>query len=113
MTGMEAVAGFTFNWLSSCQPFKSGIITSSRDRKSTRLNSSHLVISYAVFCLKKHSVLAILLPNPLVTIQTRAAQQLANNIGVAQSLAEAIWLEHTTVYDSEGDELQSAAARQV
>src|SRR5256885_9442941 len=24
------------------------------DRKSTRLNSSHLVISYAVFCLKKH-----------------------------------------------------------
>src|SRR5205807_6694224 len=23
------------------------------DRKSTRLNSSHLVISYAVFCLKK------------------------------------------------------------
>src|SRR5256885_7071250 len=29
--------------------------TSSRcvDRKSTRLNSSHLVISYAVFCLKK------------------------------------------------------------
>src|ERR1039457_5914217 len=24
------------------------------DRKSTRLNSSHLVISYAVFCLKKN-----------------------------------------------------------
>src|SRR5688500_19433141 len=27
--------------------------TLQRDRKSTRLNSSHLVISYAVFCLKK------------------------------------------------------------
>src|SRR5256885_10078232 len=27
------------------------------DRKSTRLNSSHLVISYAVFCLKKKKVL--------------------------------------------------------
>src|SRR5256885_17237095 len=26
---------------------------SAPDRKSTRLNSSHLVISYAVFCLKK------------------------------------------------------------
>src|SRR5260221_1352487 len=26
------------------------------DRKSTRLNSSHTVISYAVFCLKKHDV---------------------------------------------------------
>src|SRR5256885_6939831 len=27
--------------------------SSTQDRKSTRLNSSHLVISYAVFCLKK------------------------------------------------------------
>src|SRR5256885_4840616 len=26
------------------------------DRKSTRLNSSHLVISYAVFCLKKKTL---------------------------------------------------------
>src|SRR5256885_11893547 len=32
-----------------------------RDRKSTRLNSSHLVISYAVFCLKKknHSTASV------------------------------------------------------
>src|SRR2546426_9219179 len=29
------------------------------DRKSTRLNSSHLVISYAVFCLKKKKKSAI------------------------------------------------------
>src|SRR5256885_5510310 len=28
------------------------------DRKSTRLNSSHLVISYAVFCLKKKRTLS-------------------------------------------------------
>src|SRR5690606_41265180 len=28
-------------------------VPSSRDRKSTRLNSSHVKISYAVFCLKK------------------------------------------------------------
>src|SRR5438874_9082488 len=28
-------------------------IESQRDRKSTRLNSSHVEISYAVFCLKK------------------------------------------------------------
>src|SRR5207253_9766507 len=28
-------------------------LSSSRDRKSTRLNSSHVAISYAVFCLKK------------------------------------------------------------
>src|SRR2546426_4137108 len=30
-----------------------GSIRRELDRKSTRLNSSHLVISYAVFCLKK------------------------------------------------------------
>src|SRR5256885_7472305 len=29
------------------------LIIKREDRKSTRLNSSHLVISYAVFCLKK------------------------------------------------------------
>src|SRR5258708_27713151 len=30
--------------------------TSTRDRKSTRLNSSHQIISYAVFCLKKNKI---------------------------------------------------------
>src|SRR5437667_3099183 len=28
-------------------------VENARDRKSTRLNSSHITISYAVFCLKK------------------------------------------------------------
>src|SRR3712207_8025049 len=32
---------------------KSPEVSSERDRKSTRLNSSHANISYAVFCLKK------------------------------------------------------------
>src|SRR5206468_8641521 len=31
-------------------------LTSARDRKSTRLNSSHDQISYAVFCLKKKNI---------------------------------------------------------
>src|SRR5437870_12646041 len=31
-----------------------------RDRKSTRLNSSHVAISYAVFCLKKKKITSIL-----------------------------------------------------
>src|SRR5256885_15898141 len=39
----QSRAGFSY----STDPPGSG------DRKSTRLNSSHLVISYAVFCLKK------------------------------------------------------------
>src|SRR2546426_606390 len=34
-------------------PEQHGGAGGSLDRKSTRLNSSHLVISYAVFCLKK------------------------------------------------------------
>src|SRR6267378_1182719 len=36
---------------------------SSRDRKSTRLNSSHVEISYAVFCLKKKKKQKSLLHN--------------------------------------------------
>src|SRR5437899_10113788 len=32
---------------------RTGWVLSTGDRKSTRLNSSHLGISYAVFCLKK------------------------------------------------------------
>src|SRR5256885_10053288 len=43
-----AVQGET-PWPHGCGPLSA----SGRDRKSTRLNSSHLVISYAVFCLKK------------------------------------------------------------
>src|SRR5699024_11375067 len=31
-----------------------------KDRKSTRLNSSHVSISYAVFCLKKKNVIELL-----------------------------------------------------
>src|SRR5205807_8942946 len=40
------------NRLRLLRPVGAGILEE-LDRKSTRLNSSHLVISYAVFCLKK------------------------------------------------------------
>src|SRR3712207_7062882 len=36
-----------------------------QDRKSTRLNSSHANISYAVFCLKKKKILLTVLPSIL------------------------------------------------
>src|SRR5437773_5757825 len=35
------------------------VITISRDRKSTRLNSSHITNSYAVFCLKKKKIIVV------------------------------------------------------
>src|SRR5256885_9231124 len=38
-----------------------------QDRKSTRLNSSHLVISYAVFCLKKKTLKTTHLPDSRLT----------------------------------------------
>src|SRR5688500_6752068 len=42
-----------------------GGLAARADRKSTRLNSSHLVISYAVFCLKKKSYVLLLIQNLL------------------------------------------------
>src|SRR5437773_8549462 len=40
--------------LAGCVAFENGVAVGySLDRKSTRLNSSHITISYAVFCLKK------------------------------------------------------------
>src|SRR2546426_6822168 len=48
-----------------------------RDRKSTRLNSSHLVISYAVFCLKKKKrSRASTVPN---TARRRRSRQASSN----------------------------------
>src|SRR5256885_8548282 len=41
------------------------------DRKSTRLNSSHLVISYAVFCLKKKKKTSIQNPSNHTSPQPR------------------------------------------
>src|SRR5256885_8151765 len=40
-------------WMTVCGASSKIGTRDSKDRKSTRLNSSHLVISYAVFCLKK------------------------------------------------------------
>src|SRR5690349_23078792 len=41
---------------------------STLDRKSTRLNSSHVEISYAVFCLKKKNKSTALTPSPGCTV---------------------------------------------
>src|SRR5438445_7933653 len=57
----SVIGGFSFDALSSALNVFAGVgvgagvgaDTDTRDRKSTRLNSSHANISYAVFCLKK------------------------------------------------------------
>src|SRR5207244_6136204 len=47
--GVEEVVGSLLEGVLYAEPERC------RDRKSTRLNSSHQIISYAVFCLKKKS----------------------------------------------------------
>src|SRR6266571_3354169 len=47
---------YRFGWRKCAQPWRTALM---RDRKSTRLNSSHMSISYAVFCLKKKIHIAI------------------------------------------------------
>src|SRR5256885_12178179 len=47
-----------------------GLVPAQGDRKSTRLNSSHLVISYAVFCLKKKKI-TLSIPLIVSSVPTR------------------------------------------
>src|SRR5207253_5004242 len=65
VSGMEArfldTAGFPdFSFFETTQFNRAGFLAQStysfQDRKSTRLNSSHVAISYAVFCLKKKKI---------------------------------------------------------
>src|SRR2546430_10008784 len=44
-----------------------------KDRKSTRLNSSHSQISYAVFCLKKKKEMTLDYIQPLLRFRTSAS----------------------------------------
>src|SRR3970282_2826080 len=41
------------HWEPGAPPPVTVVLVDGQDRKSTRLNSSHITISYAVFCLKK------------------------------------------------------------
>src|ERR1022692_1953223 len=53
------------------------------DRKSTRLNSSHLVISYAVFCLKKKKTNTKY--NTYMSLITRTNEQWTRQLASAHS----------------------------
>src|SRR3712207_8091559 len=61
---LKATNGAATSRLASCDDTHTG------DRKSTRLNSSHANISYAVFCLKKkttHLILSSIIPSSYAT----------------------------------------------
>src|SRR5258708_13452167 len=57
------------------------------DRKSTRLNSSHQIISYAVFCLKKKSV---------IDIQITLKQMLRDFFGITVNRAKKSCMDNIT-----------------
>src|SRR5258708_31867418 len=56
-------------------PYRIG--AAGRDRKSTRLNSSHQIISYAVFCLKKKKIKFKMSATYSVICRTRAQDSIA------------------------------------
>src|SRR5437667_4205880 len=65
-----------------------------RDRKSTRLNSSHITISYAVFCLKKKTN-----DNTLGRRSSRAMAALASSISSSLPASSAE-IKQAQIYDT-------------
>src|SRR5258708_29032900 len=55
--------------INACCDAADSLKTDSTDRKSTRLNSSHQIISYAVFCLKKKNTHIIQLPQVALALR--------------------------------------------
>src|SRR3712207_7241983 len=73
---VEALVGLGHTQLAYVVSYP-GLVTTRQDRKSTRLNSSHANISYAVFCLKKknktHYAICTNNTNPMHRIAVTAA----------------------------------------
>src|SRR6266571_5112586 len=70
-----------------------------RDRKSTRLNSSHMSISYAVFCLKKKK--APMRAWARSSVPASAAGEGARPVGTPASLKDSAFLDncrHETIF---------------
>src|SRR5471030_2895166 len=66
--------------------------SSPTDRKSTRLNSSHLGISYAVFCLKKKKTAS--------AVYDRCIRHICNELDLAPSRLSPTWLCNCSRYKS-------------
>src|SRR2546429_1626009 len=70
-------------WEPACSHPHSDARSARADRKSTRLNSSHGYISYAVFCLKKKRPLQ----NSIVQINRTILRHLLNPLHIASTLS--------------------------
>src|SRR5258708_11378109 len=60
--------------------------SSDEDRKSTRLNSSHQIISYAVFCLKKNNTTLNTINSSVQLARPSVRSQLAHNISATAKI---------------------------
>src|SRR5256885_12734939 len=67
------------------------------DRKSTRLNSSHLVISYAVFCLKKKKTIAYAPEREQEHVLARVGGRLRPESGAAMAIPPPRTCRHSCV----------------
>src|SRR2546430_12233851 len=71
--------------------------TEKRDRKSTRLNSSHSQISYAVFCLKKkkhdQDWVQAVIQQPKATASTPASPEFRDGMTVTCYLVFQVWVD--------------------
>src|SRR5205807_4330897 len=65
---MEGLVAMMTSPTQAVPPLATRASKRSKDRKSTRLNSSHLVISYAVFCLKKKKTATTHAPFPATVV---------------------------------------------
>src|SRR5438876_8987032 len=66
--------GIVFGLAPALRLSRPDLVGSLRDRKSTRLNSSHPSTSYAVFCLKKKRQTTLRCAGPVCPRRTRPAQ---------------------------------------
>src|SRR3712207_9005573 len=85
----------------SRRPCTRGPSTTRTDRKSTRLNSSHANISYAVFCLKKKNTTRLhLLDRPLhpITPSNRYSTELLRYNPLPHSVLRLIYVRHPHRY---------------
>src|SRR4051795_4310878 len=73
LSGLQMLPGKTFHWSGEYEVNMNNRRTL-LDRKSTRLNSSHTLISYAVFCLKKTPRPRRRSPRPRPTADGRSAR---------------------------------------